>query len=59
VTETVFALDGMGRFFIQSLNAGETYSIMAWMLVVSTMIIVFNLIADIALGIIDPRIRLD
>ncbi len=59
VTETVFALDGMGRFFIQSLSAGETYSIMAWMLVVSTMIVFFNLLADIALGLIDPRIRLD
>ena len=49
VTETVFALDGMGRYFISSLNAGETYSIMAWMLVVSTMIVFFNLLADIAL----------
>jgi peptide/nickel transport system permease protein len=59
ITETVFNLDGMGLFFINSLNAGETYSIMAWLLITATMVIVFNLIADVVLGLLDPRIRLD
>lgn len=59
ITETIFGLDGMGLFFINALNGGETYSIMAWMLIVATMVVIFNIIADIALGFLDPRIRLD
>jgi peptide/nickel transport system permease protein len=59
VTETIYGLDGMGLFFINSLQSGETYAVMGWLLVVATMVIVFNLIADIAIGFLDPRIRLD
>jgi peptide/nickel transport system permease protein len=59
VTETIFGLDGMGLYFINSLNAGETYNIMAWLLITATMVVLFNLLADIILGFLDPRIRLD
>ena len=59
VTETIFGLDGMGLYFINSLTAGETYNIMAWLLITATMVVLFNLIADIILGFLDPRIRLD
>jgi peptide/nickel transport system permease protein len=59
ITETVFGLDGMGLFFINSLSTGETYSIMAWLLITATMVVMFNLISDIALGFLDPRIRLE
>ena len=30
---------------------------MAWLMVTATMIIIFNLIADITYGFLDPRIR--
>jgi peptide/nickel transport system permease protein len=59
VTETVYGLDGMGLYFINSLTAGETYNIMAWLLITATMVVLFNLLADIILGFLDPRIRLD
>ena len=59
ITETIYSLDGMGLYFINSLNAGETYNIMAWLLITATMVVIFNLIADIILGLLDPRIRLD
>jgi peptide/nickel transport system permease protein len=59
ITETIYGLDGMGLFFINSVNNGETYSIMAWLLITATMVVVFNLVADIVLGFLDPRIRLD
>jgi peptide/nickel transport system permease protein len=32
---------------------------MAWLMVVATMVILFNLIADILYGVFDPRIRYD
>jgi peptide/nickel transport system permease protein len=59
VTESIFSLDGMGYYFIQKLGLLDIYSIMAWLLVVSTSLIVFNLIADILYGYLDPRIRYD
>ena len=59
VTETVFGLDGMGLYFINALNAGDPYPIMAWLMVTATLVITFNLIADIAYGYLDPRVRFD
>jgi peptide/nickel transport system permease protein len=59
ITETIFVLDGMGRYFINALNGGDPYPIMAWLMVTSTIVIVFNLIADLLLGFLDPRIRLE
>jgi peptide/nickel transport system permease protein len=58
VVETIFALDGMGLYFINALGAGDPYPIMAWLMITATMIIVFNLLADILLGYLDPRVRL-
>jgi peptide/nickel transport system permease protein len=59
VTETVFTLDGMGYYFVQKLQQLDLYAIMAWLLVTSVVIIIFNLIADILYGYLDPRIRYD
>jgi peptide/nickel transport system permease protein len=59
VTEQVFALDGMGHFFIVALSDGDPYPVMAWLVVTAIMVIVFNLIADILYGVLDPRIRYD
>jgi len=58
-TETVFSLDGMGLYFVTSLGANDPYPIMAWLMITATMIIIFNLIADIAYGFLDPRVRYD
>ena len=59
VTETIFTLDGMGHYFILALGQGDTYEIMAYLLITAVIIIVFNLIADITYGFLDPRIRYD
>jgi peptide/nickel transport system permease protein len=59
VTETVFTLDGMGHYFVLALGQGDTYEVMAYLLVTAVIIILFNLIADITYGFLDPRIRYD
>jgi len=59
VTETVFSLDGMGLYFVSALGTADPYPIMAWLMVTATLIIVFNLVADIAYGYLDPRVRYD
>ena len=59
VTETVFSLDGMGLYFINALGTADPYPVMAWLMITATMIIFFNLLADVAYGLLDPRVRLD
>ena len=59
ITETIYGLPGMGRYFIDALGGGETYEIMAWLMLTAVLVIVFNLIGDILLGVLDPRIRLE
>lgn len=59
VIEQVFALDGMGAFFIDALGRRDPYPIMAWLLIVAVVIVIFNLIADLIYGYLDPRIRYD
>jgi ABC-type dipeptide/oligopeptide/nickel transport system permease component len=58
-TEFVFSLDGMGLYYISALNQNDPYPVMAWLMVTATLIIIFNLIADIAYGYLDPRVRYD
>jgi peptide/nickel transport system permease protein len=59
VTETVFSLDGMGLYFINALGTNDPYPVMAWLMITATMIVFFNLVADVLYGVLDPRIRYD
>jgi peptide/nickel transport system permease protein len=59
ITETIFTLDGIGYYFIQTLQGSDYYAVMAYLLVTSIIIIAFNLFADIIYGYLDPRIRYD
>ncbi len=57
ITESIFGLDGMGPYFLQSLLSQDAYPVMAWLMVVAVMVVAFNLIADVAYAKLDPRIR--
>jgi len=58
IAETIFQLDGMGAYYITALGEADPYPIMAWLVVTATMIVVANLIADVVLAWLDPRVRL-
>ena len=57
VTETVFQWRGMGALFFQSLIDRDVYLMMGWLLVSAAIVILFNLVADLLYGVLDPRIR--
>jgi peptide/nickel transport system permease protein len=59
ITETVFSLDGFGFWFVQALNNLDIYEMMAYIFITAVAVVVFNLIADILYGFLDPRIRYD
>jgi oligopeptide transport system permease protein len=57
VVERIFALPGMGNYFINAnLNRDEPL-IIGIVAFISIAVLVFNLLVDIAYGFIDPRVR--
>ncbi|MCG6989407.1 MAG: ABC transporter permease [Gemmatimonadetes bacterium] len=57
ITETVFAWPGIGRMFVTAMYARDYNVLMGILLMGSLMVLVFNLVADVVYGILDPRIR--
>jgi peptide/nickel transport system permease protein len=57
ITETIFAWPGIGRMFVQAMFARDYPLLMGILLLGSTMVVVFNLLADVIYGVLDPRIR--
>jgi oligopeptide transport system permease protein len=57
VIETVFALPGLGRYFVQGALNRDYPLIMAVILLYAALIIAFNLLADLLYGWLDPRSR--
>jgi peptide/nickel transport system permease protein len=55
--ETVYAIPGMGRLAVDSLFARDYLAIQGVTVVVAAVIVLINLIVDIAYGWLDPRVR--
>lgn len=58
-TETIFSWPGMGRLFIRSAERSDYDLLMGIIMINAFLILVFNLIADIVYGFLDPRVRYD
>jgi peptide/nickel transport system permease protein len=58
ITETIFAWPGMGRLFYDSLTYRDYPVIMGILLISAAVVIVANLLADLAYTVLDPRIQL-
>jgi peptide/nickel transport system permease protein len=58
VTEAVFNYPGMGLLFINSLTQEDYNTLLGYTLIAAILTVVGNLVADIALTVADPRIRL-
>jgi peptide/nickel transport system permease protein len=58
ITETLFNYDGLGLLFFDSLQNEDYNVLLAYTLLGALLTVLGNLIADIALTVADPRIRL-
>ena len=56
VTEQIFRIPGIGSLLISSIMANDTPVIMAIAFVLSVLVILFNLVADLLYRLLDPRI---
>jgi peptide/nickel transport system permease protein len=59
IVETVFSYPGMGKLLFDSVMGNDFVVSMAILLILSTMVLWGNLLADLMYGWIDPRIRYD
>jgi peptide/nickel transport system permease protein len=59
ITESIFAWKGMGSLFITALLNVDPNTALAYLMVTALMVIIFNILADIAYAYLDPRIRVD
>ncbi len=56
ITEQIFRVPGIGSLLISSILANDTPVIMAITFVFSCLVVIFNLVADLLYGWLDPRI---
>ncbi len=59
VVETIFALPGIGRYFVEAALNRDYTLVMGTVVVVAVFVLVFNLVVDILYAVIDPRVRYD
>jgi peptide/nickel transport system permease protein len=57
ISEQIFEWPGMGSYFLTALGDGDYARVLPWMMIVVGSAIVFNLVADLLVGVLDPRIR--
>ncbi|WP_058302126.1 ABC transporter permease [Gorillibacterium timonense] len=58
VIEKIFAIPGMGKYFVDSINNRDYSVIMGTTVFYSALLIFMMFLVDIAYGLIDPRIKL-
>jgi peptide/nickel transport system permease protein len=59
LTETVFSMNGLGRFIIQSIQFRDYPAIQGSILFVAAIFVVVNLIVDLCYSLVDSRVRYD
>ena len=58
ITESVFSMHGLGYLAVRSVTTMDLPTIVALVMIVSTFIVIANMLVDIAYGFIDPRVKL-
>lgn len=59
VVESIFTIPGIGEEFVNSVNSRDYTVIMGLTIFLGGVIIIANLISDLACALVDPRIKLD
>ena len=59
ITEQIFRVNGLGQLLIIAIESADIPLVQTLTFIFAILIVVFNLIADVVYGILDPRIRYD
>ena len=59
ITEQIFRINGLGQLLISAIQGADVPMVQTLTFIFALLIVVFNLIADVTYGLLDPRIRYD
>lgn len=59
VVEQIFAVPGIGRAFVSSINNRDYPMVMGTTIILAALIVIMNLVGDILYKVVDPRINLE
>ena len=59
ITEQVFKVNGLGQLLITAIQANDLPMVQTLTFIFAVLIVLFNLVADVLYGVLDPRIRYD
>jgi peptide/nickel transport system permease protein len=57
VTEQIFRVPGIGALLIESIYRSDTPVVMAITFIYAVLVVIFNLLADLTYGFLEPRVR--
>lgn len=57
ITEQIFAIPGIGALLISAIDNSDTPVVMGATIIYAVLVVLFNLVADVMYGVLDPRIR--
>jgi peptide/nickel transport system permease protein len=57
ITETVFALPGLGQYLVNSLQTNDFPAVMGVTVFASFFVVIGNLVVDVVYAFLDPRVR--
>ena len=59
ITENIFKINGIGAALIGAIHANDLPTVQTLAFIFAVLIVLFNLVADVLYGLLDPRIRYD
>lgn len=57
ITENIFGVNGLGQLLLTSIRANDLPTVQTVTFMIAVLIVLFNIIADLLYGLLDPRIR--
>ncbi|MCB1100661.1 MAG: ABC transporter permease subunit, partial [Verrucomicrobiae bacterium] len=59
IVETIFSVPGMGQHFVNAVIDRDEFLLLGLVVFYGFLIVVVNLLADIATGMLNPKLRLE
>ena len=59
ITEQIFRVNGLGQLLIIAIQGADIPLVQTLTFIFAVLIVLFNIVADITYGVLDPRIRYD
>ena len=57
ITENIFRINGLGDLLLTSIGQSDVFMTQSLVFIFAVLTVVFNIVADLLYGVLDPRIR--